>query len=165
MDFNEIDTQGIDLNKNQYSPLPEGEYLVIMEKVESKSNEAKGAKYLSCKFQVIGEKYAGKVFFQNITVKNSSEKATELGLKLLNSICKAIGYPDSPEVPAFKACGQMQNMLGKPFIAKVRIEKNSDPKYSDSNSILFAKPADVQYSGGTGNTLEISKYEDDDIPF
>jgi hypothetical protein len=35
-------------------------------------------------------------------------------------------------------------MLHIPFVAKVGIEKNSDPKYKDTNNILSFHPVDYQ---------------------
>jgi hypothetical protein len=79
---------------NSFDPVPPDKYeaMITDSSVENtKSNN--GGKVLKLTWTIMSGDYQGRLVFDNVNIKNPSEKATEIGRKQLNSISAACGYP------------------------------------------------------------------------
>jgi len=128
-------------------PIPEGEYLVAITASEQITKEDKGAIQFTLKVQE-GE-FAGRELNERANIAGYSEKAIEMGMMTLESICRATG------TPGFSSTGELH---GKPFRIGVIIEEQpstKDPsKMYKSNRIRGWKNAagvsvsDITLGGG-----------------
>ena len=64
IDWNEVDT-----NKKEYKPLPDGDYICIVDNVEETETSA-GEKAWSIRFKVTEGEYEGKYLFDKVNVEN-----------------------------------------------------------------------------------------------
>lgn len=100
-----------------FEPLPEGEYLAIIESSEEKPTKAGTGAYLQFTFQVIEGEFAKRKLWSRINHKNPSAEAQKIGLAELSAICRAVGVmtPNGTE-----------ELHNRPLRIKVGFEKRSD---------------------------------------
>lgn len=117
-----------------FSLLQPGFYKVQLNDVldEQATNDGNG-KYHKFQYVVIeGDGEGTYIWDKYFTL--GSEGALKRSQGRFSSLAHAIDKP----------AGHTDMMLHIPFVAKVGIEKNSDPKYKDSNNILSFHPIDYQ---------------------
>ena len=76
IDWNEVDT-----NKKEYKPLPDGDYICIVDNVEETETSA-GEKAWSIKLKVAEGKYEGRYLFDKVNSRKTN----------LMKICKENGF-------------------------------------------------------------------------
>ena len=76
-----------------FSPLPDGEYQVRIAKCELKDTKDGTGNYLNFQLAVTEGKYAKRVIFAMVTLKNKSDKAEQIGHGQLRTIMEACGIP------------------------------------------------------------------------
>lgn len=113
-----------------YQPLEAGEYLVACVEAEMKQTKDGNGAYIACQFQIQEGKHEGRKVFQNFTIANQSEKATQIGRGQIKSFLIASG------AKTFNLATP-SDMCGKVCIAKVAIEKSE--QYGDKNKITSFK--------------------------
>lgn len=120
-----------------FEPLPEGEYLAIIESSEEKATKAGTGAYLQFTFQVIEGEYAKRKVWARLNHKNPSAEAQKIGLAELSALCRAVGVmtPQSTE-----------ELHNKPLRIKVGFEKRAD-NGELSNKIKKYAPADAVAAG------------------
>lgn len=64
IDWNEVDTE-----KKEFKPLPEGDYVCVVDNVEETETSA-GEKAWNIKFKVAEGKYAGRFLFDKVNIEN-----------------------------------------------------------------------------------------------
>ncbi|CAB4172657.1 Protein of unknown function DUF669 [uncultured Caudovirales phage] len=72
-----------------FSPLPEGEYLVEIKTAEIKATKSGTGKYINVRMDVIEGKYAKRVLFSIINIKNDSDVAEKIGRSQLGEIMRS----------------------------------------------------------------------------
>lgn len=77
--------------QESFSPLPAGEYLVMVTNTELKQTKAGTGSYLSVDLQIIEGEYEGRKIWDNITLQNPNQTAVNIGQKQLSSLCHATG--------------------------------------------------------------------------
>lgn len=128
-----------DQQPGDFTPIPEGDYIVCLRKAEDKETKAGTGRYISGEFTVeamgSGEvKYAGRKLWHIFNVENPSEKAQNIGRGQLSALAAACGYskenlPPSPEA-----------LCDRPIKIKVGV-RYSKFKEADENFIkTFYKP-------------------------
>lgn len=99
-----------------FTPIPAGKYEAWLVEADVKTTKAGTGQYLKLQFEVLDGEYAKRKVFMNLTVKNPSAKAQEIGLGQLSALCKALGktgiVDDSSE------------LLSIPVIISVAVEDN-----------------------------------------
>ena len=142
-DFNaaEVDTTP----NTDFSPLPQGEYVVIITNSEMKQNSKKNGEYLLVEMDVVEGEYSNRKLFVYLNLKNPNEVAQKIGYQDLAKICKAVGkeqIKDSSE------------LHGKRFVAHVVVEQGSD--YVKDGVTREGKPQNAVkgYSAWTGTKAE-----------
>jgi hypothetical protein len=116
-----------------FDPIPDGEYLVMVEKAEEKPTKAEGGEQLVLQLKVIEGKYAKRVIFARINLQNKSAKCVEIGRAELSAFCRATG------VLTPKAAFEFANRLLKVAVKVVKRQDNGElsnqvTKYMPSGS-------------------------------
>ncbi len=126
---------GFDANQHEpsqeYTVLPEGEYLSIMTDSEFKdTSKNNGDQYLKLKFEVVDGEHKGKTVYSNLNLKNQNQQAVQIAQGELSAICRAVGImrpKDSSE------------LHGKPLVLKVIVEPRNDKPGAFSNKVKAYK--------------------------
>lgn len=113
-----------------FSPIPVGDYIVVMKSSEVKNTKSGNGSYLNCTFEIIDGKYRGRLLFSILNLWNENPTAVKIAHQELATIGRACG------VLAATDSSQFHN---KPMIAHVAIEQG-DPKYGPKNVIKNYKP-------------------------
>lgn len=116
-----------------FAPLPPGEYEVIVSDVEFKITKAGTGEYLNASFQIIGDAFAGRLFFHIFNTSNPNPRATEIGLRELAKCAKACGVEGKLDKTA--ALG----LRGKALRVKVN-KKYDDYRGAETNKIIGFLP-------------------------
>lgn len=110
--------------KNDFDPIPAGEYLLQVVESEMKQTKAGTGQYLNIQFEVITGPYENRRIFQMFNVQNPSAEAQEIGQRQLADLCLATG------AGAIKDSNELHF---KPFTGKVGIKK--DDEFGDKNIV------------------------------
>lgn len=73
------------------SPVPEGDYTAVIKSAELKTTKAGNGQYINVRFDITGEKHAGRVVFGKMNIRNANPKAEEIGRQQLGELARAIG--------------------------------------------------------------------------
>lgn len=95
--------------------------------------------YLALECTVVGPEYVGRKIWKNITLKNSSEKAEQIGQGQLSALCRALGIgvlEDSDDLFQKMFRGRVVIEAGRP---KDKNNPNGE-KYDDRNDIGAFEP-------------------------
>jgi hypothetical protein len=93
--FNGIFTSSsVERMESDFSPLPKGEYLVIIDRPELKANKSGTGTNLNLKLAVECGKYTNRIIFDNMCITNPSEFAERIAQTKLAQICDALGIGD-----------------------------------------------------------------------
>jgi len=145
LEFNADDVEVVD---EDFSPLPSGEYPVIVEESEFRDTKAGDGHYLFLQLSIIDGHGKNRKLFDRLNLDNPNPQAVEISKKQLASLCRAVGkqkITDSSELHDI------------PVIARVEIRKGSNG-YDDSNDIKGYK----KYHAPTASMDGSDK---DDLPF
>ena len=126
--------------QNDNSPLPAGEYYIQLESGVLKDTANGQGKGFNATFDVLGDaqqNHAGRKLFVWFNLQHTNETAQKIGQAEFAALCKAVGV---------LAPNDTDELLGKPFLAKVAIDKKDNTrnvirKYSAIDSAAPAKPA------------------------
>lgn len=136
-DFLNNDLSDLNFNASEiepsssFDPIPAGDYSVYCSSAEIKDTKDGTGKYISCRFTVYEGEFNGRLIFQNITIKNRSEKATEIGKRDLSAFCRAVGVFTPKDT---------SELTDKPLVIKVGIQPASDG-YEARNNVKAYKGA------------------------
>lgn len=121
IDFNaeEIEPQ------SDFSPLPVGEYTVVITQSDMKPTKTGNGQYLQFTYQVVDGEYKNRLIFDRLNIVNSNSVAQQIAQKALSSICRAVGvmHPRDSE-----------ELHDKVFQVKVGIRPASG-EYGESNIV------------------------------
>jgi hypothetical protein len=73
-----------------YEALPAGSYQAVIVHSEQKTTNKGDGEYLKLQIKIEGPTHAGRVVFDNLNLKNRSEKAVTIAKATLSSICRAV---------------------------------------------------------------------------
>jgi hypothetical protein len=121
LDFNAEDYEPM----GSFSPLPVGEYLVVISASEMKDTKTGRGKYLQLVYDVVDGDYQGRHLFDRLNLVNENETAQKIAQQALSAICRAVGvmHPKDSE-----------ELHDKPFVVKVGIRAATE-QYQESNII------------------------------
>jgi len=120
-----------------FTPIPAGDYQVIITESELKTTKAGTGQYLKLKLQVLNGQHQNRVLFDNVNIKNPNETCQQIGQGTLSSICRAVN------VLTPKDSAELHN---KPLTAvvKVGVDQNNNP----NNEVKGYKPRHTQPAAG-----------------
>jgi hypothetical protein len=155
----EIFDGGFDNSKyepSNFELLPPGWLPLFVEDAELKQTKDGKGYYVKIKHSVInGEKHSGRVVFNNINIRNVSDKCETIGRALLSSLTRALGIPiltdvkqlvngiclgrivvkgDQNKITGYKAIG-----VPKPNPASTQTSQSSQ-SYGEHTSVTKSNP-------------------------
>jgi hypothetical protein len=131
------DTEELNSNDFDRSPLPEGKYNVEILDSDYRDTKTGTGSYVMVEFSVLDPEYAGKKIWANYNIVNSNPKAQEIGEQQFAKLClAALGKP---------SCSDTDELIGRQVAVGVGFEKN-DPsrnrvKWSEAVQQTTSAPA------------------------
>jgi hypothetical protein len=86
--FNPMDIEPAE----DFAPIPEGEYEVMITGTEWRDNSKGTGRYLSLSLQVIEGPYENRLLWEMLNLDNPNEQAVAISMKALSAICRAVGH-------------------------------------------------------------------------
>jgi len=120
--------------KNEYTPIPEGDYLLRMNRITEKAIKGGKGTLLSAGFEVIKGDHKGRLVFHNFIVDHTNPKAVEIGTDQLDKYLRAVGVEDGFEGLGFDR-GSLEEYTELPFTGAVKIQE-PNPGYKAQNKIV-----------------------------
>ena len=120
--------------QQEFTALPEGDYIAIITSSEEKPTKAGTGSYLQLVFEVLEGQMKGRKVWDRLNLKNPNATAVDIAQRALGAICRAVGVPrpqDSSE------------LHNKPMRIHVAVEK--DERGREGNSI---KKYEAAFSAG-----------------
>lgn len=122
--------------REDFSPIPVGEYVVQITDSDVNPTKAGTGHRLELTFEVIDGEFKGRKVFEGLNIDNPNPKAVEIAQRDLSAICHAVGKLQVSD---------SQELHYKPLVVRVDIEQRDG--YSPRNVIKAYKAA----AGGVGN--------------
>ena len=122
------------MQPRSFSPLPNGDYEMIIVKSDVKPTKAGTGHYLELEMQVLAGEHSGRRHWERLNVDNPNKTAQDIAQAALAALCFAVGVTDMEDT------AQLHDI---PFVAHVEIDR----KEPDRNRIVgyatagAAKPA------------------------
>ena len=126
---NPFDVAELPKSENDYSLIPDGWYSAVIKTAEIKSAKS-GGKYISVRFNITGDKQAGRGVFANINIRNPNMEAEKIGLQQLGDVVRSVGI-----------IGKLMDtdqLIGGQLNIKVATRKSE--KYGEQNEVKGYKP-------------------------
>ena len=120
-------------SSNDFSPIPEGEYIAEIVDSSLKPTKAGNGMMLNLQWRIIDGRYTNRRIFERLNIVNPNEKAQEISQRSLKRICAAVGKTE---------CRDSVELHGKPVKIKVIIRK-AEGGYDESNEIKYHSAAGV----------------------
>jgi len=133
---NEFSFGNLDDVKTSDEPIPVGNYRLRAVEMDMKDTKSGTGSYLSVRFDVVEGPHQGRRVFQNYNLVNQNQQAVEIALRDVKSWLIAAGLPESGQL----TMERIRALEGKPFLAKVGIEKDKSGQYPDKNKIARFLP-------------------------
>lgn len=132
----DFDTEQDPPSSNDFEPIPAGEYLLALEKSETKPTKAGSAGNpglrLAVTYVVVDGDYRGRKLFSGFNLVNDNPKAVEISKGQLSSLIRACGKV---------TCDDSEELHGIAFLGKVKVTP-AKPPYEAGNEVVGFKPAD-----------------------
>lgn len=110
---------------DNFSPIPVGDYAMVVTDSEIKATKDGLGKYIKLKIEIIDGQYQGRLLFVNLNLWNQNPTAVEIAKKEFGALCKAVNVLFATDT------AQVHNI---PFVGKVSIEPGKDV-YGPQNRI------------------------------
>lgn len=104
--------------RTPYSVLPDGTYIVRVDKAEVKDTVKAGGQMINVALKVTAGDHAGRLIFDSFNIKNASEQAQNIGLQHLKTMMECAGMGAVLET--------VSDLSGKVVAVKVGQEKKRD---------------------------------------
>ena len=116
---------GAQPDMDDFSPIPVGDYAMVVSDSEIKATKDGLGKYIKLKIEIIDGQYQGRLLFVNLNLWNQNPTAVEIAKKEFGALCKAVNVLFATDT------AQVHNI---PFIGKVAIEPGKG-EYGPQNCI------------------------------
>ena len=147
-----LDDIAVEAPKNDFSPLPEGNYNAHVAEVEERTTKAGNGKYSRIEFKIADDLYVGRRIWHNVTIENPNPKAVEIGMKQLVILAKAAGLSGEFNTD------NMNELVGAKVNLKLTIEDSE--QYGNSNRVQF-----INLAKKTNSQVITEQSKTDEIPF
>jgi hypothetical protein len=125
-DASKIEPQG------DYTPLPAGEYRVVITKSEKKPTKKGNGSFLELELQVVDGQHKGRTVRDRLNIWNPNQQAAEIASRQLSAICHATGVMQP------RASEQLH---GIPIFVGVAVREREDKPGEFSNDVKSYKKA------------------------
>lgn len=146
--FNPDEHESVD-----YSPVPPGDYKVMIEKVEVKDTKAGTGKYINLQMAIIEGEYENRKIFDMINIQNPNDTCVKIGLARLADLCRAIGVATINDTDELEnACLSVKVVVER----KIKDDENSEmankvSKYIPKDGATSANNASSQPGANRNN--------------
>ncbi len=135
-----------------FSPIPEGWYLVMASESEMKDTRSGTGEYLQIQFDVVDGEQEGKKLWSRLNVINDNDQAVKIANSELKSICTAIEFTGKLK--------DSEKLHNKPLWVKVVLEERNDKPGEMTNRIKnYMSKAKYQKEIGDNGTPEDGEEE------
>lgn len=117
-------------NAGDYSPVPAGDYDVVIKDAEIRTTKSGTGQYIALRLDITGPSHEGRVIWSNLNIKNDSQKAEEIGRQQLGQVMRAVGLPSLQDT---------DQLIGGNLGVKLTIRKSEE--WGDSNEVKAYKAA------------------------
>ncbi|MGE6480763.1 DUF669 domain-containing protein [Psychrobacter namhaensis] len=124
MQFDQNEIQ--DAHKNDFDPIPAGTYTAEITRSEIKDNASGSGNRLSLGLKIIDGTHAGRLIFQDITLRNNNQIAQQIGRKQMAQLVSACGKSSVQD---------SSDLHGIPMEIKVAIRIDKTGQYDPSNEV------------------------------
>lgn len=124
MQFDQTEIQ--DAHKNDFDPIPAGTYTAEITRSEIKDNASGSGNRLSLGLKIIDGTHAGRLIFQDITLRNNNQIAQQIGRKQMAQLVSACGKSSVQD---------SSDLHGIPMEIKVAIKIDKTGQYDPSNEV------------------------------
>ena len=114
-----------------FTPLPAGEYVVMVTKSEVKETAKKTGEMVVLLLTVVDGDYKGRTIFERINYRNDNQTAQEIGQKELASLTRAIFGFDKEWVDT-------EELHKKLFKVKVGVKESTGQWPASNNCLMFS---------------------------
>lgn len=114
-----------------FDPLPAGWYSATITKADLTATKDGNGQYIKIRYDITGPTHQGRVVFGNLNIRNSSQKAEEIGRQQLGDIMRAIGMAKVRDT---------DQLIG--YSLDIKLEIKEDEKYGASNEVKRFKASD-----------------------
>ena len=118
--------------KKSYEPVPNGEYVVALNRVGEKATKNGNGSYIDASFSIIEGDYAKRLLFHTFLISHTSDKAQSIGREQLDKFLKSVGVNGGFESLGYDALA-LESLVGKELLVNTTIEAN--PGFKDRNKI------------------------------
>lgn len=115
---------------NSFSPLPAGEYEMMIVKSDTKPTKAGNGHYLELEMHVVSGQYTGRRHWERLNLDNPNKQAVKIAEEQLARLCAALGCDDVED---------SEELHDRLFVAEVGIDKKDDTR----NVIWNYKAAEI----------------------
>ena len=119
--------------KGDFQPLPDGDYLVRMNRLEEKQTSNGKGVMVNAGFQVVNGDHKGRLVFHSFLVEHTSEKAAKIGTEQLDKYLKAVGVDGGLEELGHDRT-QLEDYTELPFVATVKTEDSREYTAKDGST-------------------------------
>lgn len=119
-----FDVNSIPEQENNYDPVPEGWYDVVISKADVKATKDGTGQYISICYDITGPTHQGRKVFGIVNIRNKSAQAQNIGVQQLGSIMRSIGIARVDDT---------DQLIGGQLQIKVTIRKQEG--YDPSNDV------------------------------
>lgn len=119
-----------DVVEQNFEPVPPNIYTLRAVNLEMRDTKT-GGSMLAVDFEIVDGAFAERHIFQNFNLVNQNQQAVDIALREVKSWLIAAGEPASGALTMAK----IEALEGRPFAAKVGIEKDKTGQFDDRNTI------------------------------
>lgn len=116
----------VNAGKSDFDPIPAGTYTAEITRSEIKENNSGSGNRLSLGLKIIDGEYAGRMIFQDITLRNQNPVAQQIGRKQMAQLVGACGRSSVQD---------SSDLHGIPMEIKVAIRIDKTGQYDPSNEV------------------------------
>lgn len=129
-DLHDIDTSNAEALRDGYTPVPPGDYTLLMESSDIEDAKTEGNKFLKCVFNIIGCEYEGAKIIVRFNFWNSNQKAVDIAKSQWRALCEAtLGQPNALN-------GDSSSLHNKIFIGEVSNVARADGKQNAAGQVM-----------------------------
>lgn len=86
-----LSIKNVEVNKQDYSAIPDGKYNVVVAKADVKESKA-GGHYLNVGYQIVDGDFKGRIIFDIVNIAHSNPEVVRIGMERLATIAWATGH-------------------------------------------------------------------------
>jgi hypothetical protein len=120
--------------QSEFTPIPEGEYNLVIEKAETKPTKAGTGERLNIQFKVDGGDFDGRKLFHGLNVRNPSTQAVAIAMKELHALVILCGI---------KELVTADQLVGQSLTVKVKVGKRADTGALQNEVVLAVRKSDT----------------------